>query len=1002
MALSEDGSHDGIMSERTLNIAGKIYAELQTMIRVHGDEVIAELMPLIVSVLEELDIAFLECDEAVLAIEELRDELSQTKQEMKRQRQLRELIEEEKTCSEETLETQKKRLSDQHEQLHSLNKSMTLNLSSKKEYIQSLEGRMVVLEKDHRDLERRHIDTVQQLVKTKKTVREQSLVIEQNNSKAEERTPILKPPSDRVFTSTPVKMQNFTSDEILDVSNKFQEEEDISGVAEVEEEFSLERAPTRSMMRCESEEELDDELDGLQNVLSQPANTQNLFDELNGIPVGVSSPAKHQALIQEATDFLSEPSSRRSSVFSAGDNEMQSLLKEKQDLEFLRNKLMKDNNELLTKLQQSESTTEGSDKKITALESENKNIFEKLMEMEMRMKQMSTLQHPALISKPSEEDHNSEKRFTRSEMDKVIREKNLYKEKYLELQEDLSTRYVEVQQESTTNEKSKFWALFNGLFARKRTASEPMTDDRKVAVGQMKKLPDMIKEDNKNKLARQKAAMQSRHFIQGWSLPHDVASQSLQDMDFIQSIPAPIYCGPLGSLDNERKSLVRCCATANDDDPLTTRYMTWVCCEREGQGEVYIVDPANPTEIKQTFVATKSSIICIAYVPAAEPLLELEMVNLKETAEMSDSDNESSDMGSANDNFEYCSTNQSDHLLLHKPTFWLGTQSGFVAIHSSMEQSETLLSRVRLKDSILEIRHIARHNVVMVGCADSSVAIFNKYKDDGHGWNMNNYKLVMLGKTMQPLPVSVIAPVGENIWIGYGGNIAVLSLPNINIKENHVFAEGERALVTHMVPLGTGVWIACRFSSVLTLLDSNTMQPLQQVNMEEVLKPVSVSYGFTTLIRVSAVLCYNNLLWIGTSQGAMVTIPLKSLSPASYVLEPPADQTPMFAVRDEARISLHGHQGAVRYIIVARYCMEDNLTSLPRKMSNSSTNSEVLLRRRSACTRIVLSGGEGYISYRDMDAGTLSTIRRGRIIRGFTDHCHMIAWDVSGPRTIVS
>ena len=48
----------------------------------------------------------------------------------------------------------------------------------------------------------------------------------------------------------------------------------------------------------------------------------------------------------------------------------------------------------------------------------------------------------------------------------------------------------------------------------------------------------------------------SRHFIQGWSLPHDVAQQSLSDMDFIQSIPAPIYCGPLGSLDNERKSLV--------------------------------------------------------------------------------------------------------------------------------------------------------------------------------------------------------------------------------------------------------------------------------------------------------------------------------------------------------------------------------------------------------------------------------------------------------------
>lgn len=42
--------------------------------------------------------------------------------------------------------------------------------------------------------------------------------------------------------------------------------------------------------------------------------------------------------------------------------------------------------------------------------------------------------------------------------------------------------------------------------------------------------------------------------------------------------------------------------------------------------------------------------------------------------------------------------------------------------------------------------------------------------------------------------------------------------------------------------------------------------------MEEVLKPVSVSYGFTTLIRVSAVLCYNNLLWIGTSQVCTLSI----------------------------------------------------------------------------------------------------------------------------------
>ena len=55
-------------------------------------------MPLIVSVLEELDVAFQECDAAVQALEELRDELAQSKQEIKRQRQLREMIEEVGFC----------------------------------------------------------------------------------------------------------------------------------------------------------------------------------------------------------------------------------------------------------------------------------------------------------------------------------------------------------------------------------------------------------------------------------------------------------------------------------------------------------------------------------------------------------------------------------------------------------------------------------------------------------------------------------------------------------------------------------------------------------------------------------------------------------------------------------------------------------------------------------------------------------------------------------------
>ena len=64
---------------------------------------------------------------------------------------------------------------------------------------------------------------------------------------------------------------------------------------------------------------------------------------------------------------------------------------------------------------------------------ENTHIQNKVGELEERLRQMSSQQHAPLLAKPSMDD----RRFTRSEMDKVIREKNLYKEKYLELQEDL-------------------------------------------------------------------------------------------------------------------------------------------------------------------------------------------------------------------------------------------------------------------------------------------------------------------------------------------------------------------------------------------------------------------------------------------------------------------------------------------------------------------------------------------------------------------------------------
>lgn len=86
------GSHEdshAVMSEKVQTLAGSIYQEFEKMIAKYDEEVVKDLMPLVVNVLECLDLSYTENQEHEVELELLREDNEQLVTQYEREKQLR-------------------------------------------------------------------------------------------------------------------------------------------------------------------------------------------------------------------------------------------------------------------------------------------------------------------------------------------------------------------------------------------------------------------------------------------------------------------------------------------------------------------------------------------------------------------------------------------------------------------------------------------------------------------------------------------------------------------------------------------------------------------------------------------------------------------------------------------------------------------------------------------------------------------------------------------------
>lgn len=90
----EPGGSGAVMSERVSGLAGSIYREFERLIGRYDEEVVKELMPLVVAVLENLDSVFAQEQEHQVELELLRDDNEQLITQYQREKALRKHAEE--------------------------------------------------------------------------------------------------------------------------------------------------------------------------------------------------------------------------------------------------------------------------------------------------------------------------------------------------------------------------------------------------------------------------------------------------------------------------------------------------------------------------------------------------------------------------------------------------------------------------------------------------------------------------------------------------------------------------------------------------------------------------------------------------------------------------------------------------------------------------------------------------------------------------------------------
>uniref|UniRef100_A0A8B9HI57 Rho guanine nucleotide exchange factor (GEF) 10-like a n=1 Tax=Astyanax mexicanus TaxID=7994 RepID=A0A8B9HI57_ASTMX len=135
----------------------------------------------------------------------------------------------------------------------------------------------------------------------------------------------------------------------------------------------------------------------------------------------------------------------------------------------------------------------------------------------------------------------------------------------------------------------------------------------------------------------------------------------------------------------------------------------------------------------------------------------------------------------------------------------------------------------------------------------------------GELWNPNSCRKVPVGQE----PVRTLLSLDDSVWASCGNSVSV-----INVSSLFEVHSDPMVSVAHMVRAGGGVWMAFSEGSCIRLFHTETLEHLQEINIST---RATFHNPSQKSMRVTSLLICQGLLWVGTAQGIIITLPVPKL-----------------------------------------------------------------------------------------------------------------------------
>lgn len=261
-----------------------------------------------------------------------------------------------------------------------------------------------------------------------------------------------------------------------------------------------------------------------------------------------------------------------------------------------------------------------------------------------------------------------------------------------------------------------------------------------------------------------------------------------------------------------------------------------------------------------------------------------------------------------------------------KSTMWLGTEDGCIHIFLCTDNIKTTKNKLKIQHGAPVYCIIYLDNKVFVSLANGDLIVYRRDLDGQ--WDTEHPYTRTLGSATYP--ISKMHAVAGKLWCGSQNNICIVNPLTLKIEHQFVVNPDTSRCVQCIVSSGQGVWVAPQQSSKVNLYHATTYEFLHEINITPAVTQKLqaaddiIRQHKTACLRVTALLICKDLLWVGTSAGVILTIPVPKIT----------STTTRSTINCPTVTGLvYGHTGHVRFLTSVEL---PNNTAQKNDLNNSS------------------------------------------------------------------